>query len=43
MTPGGWTDINHAYQVTAVNGVAGITARVMTYLVAANPAGLLIV
>lgn len=43
MVPGGWTDINHGYNLIAIQGVAGITARVQTYLVSANPAGLLIV
>ena len=37
MTPGGWTDVHHAYQLTAVGGVAGATPRVETYVVSLNP------
>lgn len=42
MTPGGWTDINHAWQVGAVSS-ANFNPRVETFLVSANPAGLLVV
>lgn len=40
MTANGWTDVHHGYQVSAVGGVAGITPRVVTHVVAINPAGL---
>jgi hypothetical protein len=43
MTAGGWTDVHHAYQVTAVGAVATITPRVETFLVSLNPAGLVLV
>lgn len=42
MTPGGWTDINHAWQVSSVSS-ANFNPRVETFLVSANPAGLLVV
>jgi len=40
MTPGGWTDVHHAYQLTAVGGLAGATPRVETYVVSLNPEAL---
>lgn len=40
MTANGWTDVHHGYQVGAVGGVAGITPRVVTHVIAINPAGL---
>ena len=40
MTANGWTDVHHGYQVSAVGGVAGITPRVVTHVLAINPAGL---
>lgn len=40
MTANGWTDVHHGYQVAAVNGVAGVTARVVTHVISINPAGL---
>jgi hypothetical protein len=42
MTAGGWTDVHHAYQLTAVGGVGTITPRVETYLISLNPAGLVL-
>lgn len=40
MTPGGWTDVHHAYILGAVNGLGTVTGRVELYLVSLNPAGL---
>lgn len=41
MTSGGWTDVNHGYVLTAVNGLGTVTPRVEMYLVSLNPEGLL--
>lgn len=40
MASGGWTDTSIGVQVSAVNGVANITARVETYEISLNPLGL---
>jgi|SRR5579885_1316034 hypothetical protein len=39
MTPGHWTAATHAYQVSAVGGVTGITPRVETFVVYINDGG----
>jgi hypothetical protein len=41
MTPGGWPDVVHGVQFTAVGSV--YTPRIATYLVSLNPAGLKLV
>jgi len=43
MRPGGYVNVSHAYQVTSVGGVAGITPRVETYCISLNPDGLQLV
>lgn len=40
MTANGWTDVHHGYQVSAVGAVANVTPRVVTHVIAINPAGL---
>jgi hypothetical protein len=40
MTANGWTDVHHGYQVAAVGAVSGVTPRVVTHVIAINPAGL---
>lgn len=40
MTPGGYTTIYHGYNMAAIGGTAGITPRVETLVISANPAGL---
>ena len=42
MTPGGWTSVYQGYYLNAIGGTPGITPRVETWLVSANPAGLLL-
>lgn len=40
MRPGGYVNVSHAYQLTAVGGVSGSTPRVETYAFSINPEGL---
>ena len=41
MTPDGWTTVYQGYQLNTLGSVAGITPRVETYLISANPQGLI--
>ena len=41
MMPDGWTTVYQGYQLAAIGGVAGITPRVETFVISANPQGLL--
>lgn len=43
MTPGGWPDVNRAYQFGSVGGAANVNPRVETLLISLNPVGLQIV
>jgi len=43
MMVGGWPDVNHGYQLGAVGGASGVSARVDVHLISLNPAGLKLV